>query len=62
MTIFGESAGGGSVSLLPLVEGTEGLFRRVIAQSGSVSLTFSREESKKTDASAPGRERSQQYG
>jgi para-nitrobenzyl esterase len=47
VTIFGESAGGGSVSLLPLVEGTEGLFRRVIAQSGSVSLTFSREESKK---------------
>jgi para-nitrobenzyl esterase len=44
VTIFGESAGGGSVSLLPLMKGTDGLFRRIIAQSGSVALTFSREE------------------
>lgn len=44
VTIFGESAGAGSVSLLPLIAGTEGLFRRVIAQSGSVALTSSREE------------------
>lgn len=47
VTIFGESAGSGSVSLLPLMEGTQGLFRRVIAQSGSLSLTFSRDECKK---------------
>ena len=44
VTIFGESAGGGAVSLLPLMEGTEGLFKRVIAESGSVALTSSRED------------------
>ena len=44
VTIFGESAGGGSVSLLPIIPQTKGLFRRVIAQSGSVALTFSKEE------------------
>ncbi|MBR4727781.1 MAG: carboxylesterase family protein [Clostridia bacterium] len=44
VTIFGESAGAGSVSLLPLMEGTAGLFRRVIAESGSVALTYSRAE------------------
>ena len=46
VTIFGESAGGSSVSLLPLVSEAEGLFRRVIAQSGSVAFTFSRDECK----------------
>ena len=44
VTIFGESAGGGSVSLLPLIRSAKGLFNRVIAQSGSVALTYSREE------------------
>lgn len=44
ITIFGESAGGGSVSLLPIIDGAKGLFRRVIAESGSVALTFSKEE------------------
>ena len=44
VTIFGESAGAGSVSLLPLIGGTDGLFRRIIAESGSVALTYSREE------------------
>lgn len=44
VTIFGESAGGGSVSLLPIIPQAKGLFRRVIAQSGSVALTFSKEE------------------
>jgi len=44
VTIFGESAGAGSVCLLPLMEGTEGLFSRVIAESGSVALTYSKEE------------------
>ena len=42
VTIFGESAGGGSVSLLPLIEGAHNYFQRVIAQSGSVC--FSRSE------------------
>ena len=44
VTIFGESAGGGSVSLLPVIPQAKGLFRRVIAESGSVALTFSKEE------------------
>lgn len=44
VTIFGESAGGGTVSLLPLMPQAKGLFRRVIAESGSVALTFSRTE------------------
>ena len=44
VTIFGESAGAGSVSLLPLIEGTDGLFRRIIMESGSPALTYSREE------------------
>jgi len=44
VTIFGESAGGGSVSLLPMIPSAKGLFRRVIAESGSVALTFSKEE------------------
>lgn len=44
VTIFGESAGGGSVSLLPIIPLAKGLFRRVIAESGSVALTFSKEE------------------
>ena len=44
VTIFGESAGGGSVSVLPIIPEAKGLFNRVIAQSGSVALTFSKEE------------------
>ena len=44
VTIFGESAGGGSVSLLPIIGEAKGLFRRVIAESGSVALTYSKEE------------------
>ena len=44
VTVFGESAGGGSVSLLPLIPSAKGLFSRVIAQSGSIALTYSRKE------------------
>lgn len=44
VTIFGESAGGGAVSLLPLIDGTRGLFNRVIAESGSIALTYGRDE------------------
>lgn len=44
VTIFGESAGAGSVSFLPLIDEAKGLFQRVIAQSGSVAFSFSREE------------------
>ena len=44
VTIFGESAGGGSASLLPMIPQAKGLFRRAIAESGSVALTFSKQE------------------
>ena len=44
VTVFGESAGGGSVSLLPLLPAANGLFSRVIAESGSIALTYSRKE------------------
>ena len=44
ITIFGESAGGGSVSVLPFVKEAKGLFLRAIAESGSVALTYSKEE------------------
>ena len=38
VTIFGESCGGGSVSLLMTVPRAKGLFNKVIAQSGSLIL------------------------
>ena len=44
VTIWGESAGAGSVTLLPLVEGSHAYFHRVIAQSGSPSLCRSTEQ------------------
>lgn len=46
VTIFGESAGGGSVSILPIIKEAKGLFHRVIAESGSLALTYSKEECK----------------
>ena len=45
VTIFGQSAGGGSVSLLPLVKGAHQYFQRVIAQSGSPAFCRSTEQS-----------------
>ena len=44
VTIFGESAGGASVTLLPLIEGSHKYFKRVIAQSGSPVFTRSTEQ------------------
>ena len=44
VTIFGHSAGAGSVSLLASIDEAQGLFRRFIAQSGSVAFTSSRED------------------
>ena len=44
VTIFGESAGASSVSFLPLIDEADGLFRRLIAQSGSLAFSYSREE------------------
>ena len=45
VTLFGESAGGESVTTLPLVEGSHKYFKRVIAQSGSPVLTRTIEQS-----------------
>ena len=44
VTIFGESSGGGSVSLLPLVPGSHAYIKRVIADSGSPCLTRTTEQ------------------
>ena len=44
--IFGESAGGGSVSLLTVMPRARGLFQRAIVESGSVALSSTREEHK----------------
>ena len=44
VTIWGESAGGASVTMLPLIEGSQQYFKRTIAQSGSPSQTNSLEE------------------
>ncbi len=46
VTVFGESAGGGSVSILPIIQEAKGLFHRVIAESGSLALTYSKSECK----------------
>lgn len=44
VTIFGESAGGGTTSTLLVVEEAKGLFNKCISQSGSLALTYSQEE------------------
>ena len=44
VTIWGESAGAGSCTMLPLVPGSQQYFHRLIAESGSVNLTRSPEE------------------
>ncbi len=44
VTIVGHSSGAGSVSILASINEAQGLFRRVIAQSGSVAFTSSRED------------------
>ena len=44
VTIWGESAGAGSVTLLPLIKGSQQYFKKVIAESGSPSQTNSLEE------------------
>lgn len=44
VTIFGESAGAGSCTLLPLISGSQAYFKRLIAESGAVNLTRSTTE------------------
>jgi para-nitrobenzyl esterase len=46
VTIFGESAGGGSVATLLTVAPARGLFRRAISQSGAFRITRSREHAR----------------
>ena len=45
VTIWGESAGAGSVTMQPLIKGSQQYFQKVIAQSGAPSQTNSVEES-----------------
>ena len=45
VTIWGESAGAGSVTMQPLIKGAQKYFKKVIAQSGAPSQTNSVEES-----------------
>ena len=47
VTLFGNSAGGASISLLILMDESKGLFKRIIDESGPLSITSSKEESKK---------------
>ena len=44
VTIFDESAGAGSLTVLSLIEGSHKYFKRVIAQSGAPSLSRSTEQ------------------
>ena len=44
VTIWGESAGAGSCTMLPLIEGSQQYFQKVIAQSGAPVQTNSLEE------------------
>ena len=44
VTIFGESAGGAFVSILCAVDEADGLFAKAIAQSGSLNLTYTKED------------------
>lgn len=44
VTIFGESAGGGTTSTLLVVDKAKGLFQKCISQSGGLALTYSQKE------------------
>ena len=46
VTLMGQSSGAGSISLLPLIDDSKGLFKRMILESGSFSLSFSTDEAK----------------
>ena len=44
VTIFGHSSGGASVLFLTLMDESKGLFKRLISQSGSLAISFSKED------------------
>ena len=46
VTIFGESAGALSVTILPLIKGSKGLFKKIISQSGTFAWTIKKEDGK----------------
>jgi para-nitrobenzyl esterase len=46
ITIFGESAGGGSVSILSVMPAAKGLFQKAVCESGSIALSYSKDECK----------------
>ena len=46
ITLMGESSGATSISLLPLIDEAKGLFKRIIVESGPLSLSYSKSESK----------------
>ena len=43
---MGESSRTSSISLLPLIDESKSLFKRIIAESGPLSLTYSKTETK----------------
>ena len=44
ITLFGQSSGSASISLIMSMEESEGLFRRAITESGAISMTSSKED------------------
>lgn len=52
VTIFGESAGGGSITCHLIAKGSEGLFRRAIPMSGEICLEHTPENYKATGQAA----------
>ena len=52
VTIFGESAGGGSVSFQSLYSRNQGLFQKVIAQSGVATARYLRNADERAEAAA----------
>ena len=52
VTIFGESAGGGSVSCHLIAKGSEGLFRRAVPMSGEICLEHTPDNYKSTGQAA----------
>ena len=45
ITVFGESAGAGSISILSVMPQTKGLYQKAILESGNIAMTYSKDES-----------------
>ena len=46
VTLMGHSSGGSSIFLIPLIDEAKGLFKRIITETGPLSLTYSKSEAK----------------